>query len=134
MEGLRVIGPGERKPDVTSGALLREAAISGQMVGAEKLWVGWAELGPGLVSGVHHHGEAESAIFIVSGNARFHGGADLDEVHDAGPGDFIWVPPHFVHVELNRSDTEPVRMIVARSTQEGIVVNVPAPEGWTHHG
>ncbi len=131
MEGLRVIGPGERKPDAGSGAMVREAAVSGGVVGAQKLWFGWAELGPGLVSGVHHHGEAESAIYIVSGRARFYSGEALDEVQEAGPGDFVWVPPHLVHVEVNVSDFEPVRTVVARSTQEAIVVNVAGPAGWS---
>ncbi|MFN2557905.1 MAG: cupin domain-containing protein [Nitriliruptorales bacterium] len=131
MGGLRVISPGERKADVASGVMLRQAGISGALVGAEKLWLGWVELGPGLVSGVHHHGESESAIFVVSGRVRFHSGEGLDDVHEAGAGDFVWVPPHLVHVEVNISDTEPVLMVVARSTQEAIVVNVPTPDGWS---
>lgn len=131
MGGLRVIGPRERKADAVSGAMVREAAISGGLVGAEKLWVGFVELGPGLVSEVHHHGESESAIFVVSGRARFYSGEDLDEVHEAGAGDFVWVPPNLVHVEVNVSEVEPVHMVVARSTQEAIVVNLAAPPGWS---
>ncbi|MDQ4131021.1 MAG: cupin domain-containing protein [Actinomycetota bacterium] len=131
MEKLRVIGPGARRADVASGVMLRQAAISGGLVGAEKLWMGWVELGPGLVSGVHHHGDSESGIFVVSGRARFCSGEALDEVHEAGAGDFVWVPPHLVHVEVNMSTIEPVLMVVARSTQEAIVVDVPAPAGWS---
>lgn len=131
MGGLRVIGPGERKADAASGAMLRQAAISGGLVGAEKLWMGWVELGPGLVSGVHHHGDSESAIFVVSGRARFYSGGSLDEVHEAGAGDFVWVPPHLVHVEVNMSEVEPVLMVVSRSTQEAITVEVPTPAGWS---
>ncbi|MGH2733002.1 MAG: cupin domain-containing protein [Actinomycetota bacterium] len=131
MTGFRVIRPLDRIPDAASGTMRREAAISQGSVGARKLWFGYVELGPGLVSAVHHHGESESAIFLISGLARFCAGEGLEEVHDAGPGDFVWVPPHLIHVEMNRSATEPVRMVVARSTQEAIVVNLPAPAGWT---
>jgi uncharacterized RmlC-like cupin family protein len=109
----------------------REAAVSHALVGAGKLWFGYVELGPGAVSAVHHHGESESAIYVISGRARFFAGPALAETHDAGAGDFVWVPPHEVHVEANRSDDEPVRMAVARSTQEAIVVNLPTPEGWS---
>ncbi|HMC08311.1 MAG TPA: cupin domain-containing protein [Actinomycetota bacterium] len=131
MTGFRVIRPQDRRPDTASGAMRREAAISNMLVGAGKLWFGYVELAPGAVSAVHHHGESESAIYVISGQARFWTGPDLSEPHDAEAGDFVWVPPHEVHVETNRSDTEPVRMVVARSTQEAIVVNLPAPEGWS---
>ncbi|MEA2639514.1 MAG: hypothetical protein QOF51_908 [Chloroflexota bacterium] len=127
---LRVIKPTDRLPDVASGAMIREAAIAQRLVGAEKLWLGYVELGPGLVSAVHHHGEAESGIYIIAGIARFYGGDDLREVWEAGPGDFVWVPPHLVHVEMNTQDHEPVKMVVARSTQDTLIFNLPDPPGW----
>ena len=130
MSGFRVIRPSDRLPDTASGAMRREAAVSNVLVGAGALWFGYVELAPGAVSAVHHHGESESAIYVISGSARFWSGADLSESHDAEAGDFVWVPPHEVHVEANRSTTEPVRMAVARSTQTAIVVNLPNPEGW----
>ena len=128
---LRVIKPDQRVEDLASGAMVREAAIAGATTGAERLWVGYVELPPGSQSAVHHHGVAESAIYLISGQARFISGESLNEIQEAEPGDFVWVGPHEVHVELNRSDTEPVRMVVARSTQEGIVVNIDPPPGWT---
>lgn len=110
--------------------MLREAAIAQNTVGAQKIWLGYVELGPGLVSAVHHHGEAESGIYIISGQARFYSGGQLDQAHDARAGDFVWVPPHLVHVEMNVSQTEPVRMVVARSSQESLTFNLPTPAGW----
>lgn len=129
--GLRVVRPPDRAVDVASGAMRREAAVSEELVGAERLWVGYVELDGGMVSAVHHHGEAESVIYLISGDARFFSGSSLEHVHDAHAGDFVWVPPHIVHVEMNASPTEPVRTVVARSTQETLVFNVPAPEGWS---
>ena len=122
--GVRVVRPADRMPDVGSGAMAREAAISNRVTGAEKIWVGYVELPPGMRSSKHHHGEAESAIYVVSGQARFLTGPNGEEAHDAGPGDFVWVPPHEHHVEMNLSNTEPVKMIVSRSTQETLVFNV----------
>ena len=110
--------------------MLREAAIAQSTVGAQKIWLGYVELGAGLVSAVHHHGEAESGIYIISGDARFFTGADLEEAHEAHAGDFVWVPPHMVHVEMNTSASEPVRMVVARSTQAALTFNLPTPAGW----
>lgn len=130
VSGLRVIKPAERTDDVASGAMVRAAAVSMSTVGAEKLWVGYVELGPGQSSAVHHHGEAESVIYVISGRGRLFSGDQLQETHDAEPGDFVWVPPHALHVEMNLSRTEPVRMVVARSTQEALVFNVAPPDGW----
>ena len=127
---LRVIKAGDRCPDQASGAMLREAAIAQSTVGAQKIWLGFVELGPGLVSSVHHHGEAESGLYIISGHARFYSGDQLDHPLDAHAGDFVWVPPHLVHVEQNVSQSEPVRMVVARSTQDALVFNLPTPDGW----
>src|SRR5438552_17227372 len=115
---LRVITSGDRCPDQASGAMLREAAIADSTVGAQKIWLGYVELGPGLVSAVHHHGEAESGIYIISGDARFFTGDQLDQAHEAHAGDFVWVPPQVVHVEMNTNAYEPVRKVVERSTQD----------------
>lgn len=124
---LRVVTPADRTPDTASGAMLRQAAISAATTGSEVLWVGHVELAPGMRSAHHHHGESESAIYIISGNARFLTGDNLEISHDAHAGDFVWVPPHVRHVEMNLSDDEPVVMVVARSTQEAMVVNLPDP-------
>ena len=130
---LRVISAAERVPDVASGAMRREAAVAQHTVGSEKIWLGYVELAPGCTSAVHHHGEAESGIYIIAGQARFFTGPDLEQAHDAAAGDFVWVPPQVVHVEHNRSQTEPVRMVVARSTQANLTFNLPTPDGWHAH-
>src|SRR5438093_6367133 len=127
MAEVRVIRPADRAAEVSSGSMKREAAISLALTGAQRIWTGYAELPPGLVSGAHHHGEAESSIYMISGHARFVTGSGT---FDAGPGDFVFVPPHAVHVEANTSDTETVRMVVSRTTQETLVFNVDMPEGW----
>jgi uncharacterized RmlC-like cupin family protein len=121
---LTVIRKADRKPDVASGAMVREAAISRGVVGAERIWVGYVELAPGLSSAPHHHGDCESAIYIVSGEARFRTGERYETIQLAKPGEFVWVPPHLPHIEENVSESEPVRMVVSRSTQETLVFNL----------
>ena len=125
-----MIRPGDRVADVASGPMLREAAVSGSTVGAQGLWMGFVRLEPGLMSSVHHHADAESGIYLISGRARFYGGEGLRDVLNAEAGDFIWVPPHAVHAEQNPFD-QPAIAVVARSTQEGPVVDVEPPEGWS---
>jgi uncharacterized RmlC-like cupin family protein len=127
---LRVIRPDDYVPEAASGAMLRQAAVSRGTVGARKIWVGYVELGPGLRSAMHHHGECESVIYVISGAALFYTGEGLERREEAGAGDIVWVPPQVVHLEMNASRTEAVRMVVARSTQETLVFKLPTPEGF----
>lgn len=127
---VRVVGPDER--DTRTGqtpGLQRFEAISNRLTGSQDLWMGYAVLEPGGKTGVHHHGASETAIYILSGVTRWWVGDRLDDVREARAGDFVFIPPGIVHWEQNASDTEPVEMVVARSTQEAIVVAV---EGHPH--
>ena len=112
-----------------TGGMLRSAAISGDLVGARELWMGRTVVLPGTSSGDHHHGGSETGIYVVSGHQVF---VFRDRERGAlvrletSPGDYVWVPPHVPHREENPSpDTEAV-VVIARSTQEAIVVNVPS--------
>jgi len=112
-----------------TGGMIRAAAISGDLVGARSLWMGRTVVLPGTSSGDHHHGESETGIYVVSGHPVFvfrdPQSGSLVRLETA-PGDYVWVPPHVPHREENPSvDTEAV-VVITRSTQEAIVVNVPA--------
>jgi uncharacterized RmlC-like cupin family protein len=126
--GLRLIKPGDLSGATaqTSG-MIRSAAISGELTGAASLWMGRTELPPGVNSGDHHHGESETGIYVVAGRPVFvfrdpASGADVRL--EAQPGDYIWVPPWVPHREENPSADETAVIVLARSTQEAIVVNV----------
>ncbi|MQA94920.1 MAG: cupin domain-containing protein [Streptosporangiales bacterium] len=110
----------------TSG-MRRFEAISGKTVGSERLWMGRTHVGPTVNSGDHHHGEAETAIYIVSGHPVFVFAEGQEEVRvETEPGDYIFVPPFVPHREENPSPDEEAVVVIARSTQEGIVVNLPS--------
>jgi uncharacterized RmlC-like cupin family protein len=51
-------------------------------------------------------------------------GEKLEFVAEAGPGDFIFVPPYVPHQEINANRNEPLACVVVRSDQEPIVVNL----------
>jgi uncharacterized RmlC-like cupin family protein len=132
---LRLVRAGERDHGAAQTAgMQREAGIAATTCGAENLWMGYVTLAPGVESGAHHHGDNESGIYVISGRARFRFGPNLGKSAEAGPGDFIHVPPHVVHIETNLSSTEPVLMIVARDHQEGVVVNVESDPSETEVG
>src|SRR5262245_60391343 len=61
---------------------------------------------------------------LVAGRARMHWGEHLEFTAEAGPGDFIYVPPFVPHQEINPSPGEMLSCVVARSGQEPIVVNL----------
>jgi uncharacterized RmlC-like cupin family protein len=112
-----------------TGGMVRSAAISGDLVGASGLWMGRTVVLPGTSSGDHHHGSSETGIYVVSGHPVFVFRDPASGVLtrlESSPGDYVWVPPHVPHREENPSpDTEAV-VVIARSTQEAIVVNVPS--------
>lgn len=122
---VRVVRPEDRDSGTAQSAgIQRFAGVSAALTGAEHLWMGYAVLPAGGRTAVHHHGDSETAIFVISGVGRWWIGDRLDEKQEARAGDFVFVPPGVVHWEENASETEPVEMIVARSTQEAIVVNI----------
>lgn len=113
----------------TSG-MVRKAAISGATVGSRALWMGQTHVRPGVASANHHHGESETAIFVVSGTPCFvfldlEGEEPVETRIETKPGDYVFVPPYVPHREENPDlDAEAV-VVIARSTQEAIVVNLP---------
>ena len=128
MSQLRLIRAGQLSGDTaqTSG-MIRSAAISGPLTGSQSIWMGTTVLPPGISSGDHHHGASETGIYVVSGRPVFvfrdpvSGGLTRLET---APGDFVWVPPHVPHREENPSPDSEAVVVIARSTQEAIVVNV----------
>ena len=110
--------------------MTRAAAITHARTGAEKLWAGTVVVDPNARTGPHHHGELETVLYIVRGRARFRWGERLEFVDEAGPGDFVFVPPYVPHQEMNANNLEPVEAVVVRSGQEPIVVNleIESPE------
>src|SRR5262249_48922376 len=85
---------GTRSTDAaqTSG-MARYEAISAKSVGSEKLWMGETHVAPSTSSADHHHGEAETAIYVVSGRPRFVFLEDgVEKVLQTSPGDYVFVP------------------------------------------
>ncbi|MEO9222089.1 MAG: cupin domain-containing protein [Mycobacteriaceae bacterium] len=108
----------------TSG-MTRLEAISGATVGSSKVWMGQTHVAPVTSSGDHHHGDTETAIYVVSGHPVFVFAENGAEVRlETGPGDYVFVPPFTPHREENPHELEAV-VVIARSSQEAVVVNLP---------
>jgi uncharacterized RmlC-like cupin family protein len=123
--GVRIVGEDQLDSGTPqTPGMHRKAAVSRASAGAEKIWAGTVTIHPGAKTGPHHHGELESVIYVLRGRAMMRWGDRLEFASQAGPGDFIFVPPHVPHQELNASPDEPLECIVVRSDQEPIVVNL----------
>lgn len=123
--GVKIVRAGQLDSNTPqTPGMERAAAITQARTGASKLWAGTVNIHANAKTGAHHHGELESVIYVVSGRARMRWGDRLEFSAEAGPGDFIYVPPFVPHQEINASRDEPLSCVVVRSGQEPVVVNL----------
>jgi uncharacterized RmlC-like cupin family protein len=133
-DGVRVVCARELDSNTPqTPGMQRRAAVTTKRAGATKLWAGTVTIEPKARTGAHHHGDLESVIYVVSGSARLRWGERLEYVAEAQAGDFIYVPPYVPHQEINASDDLQLHCVLARSGQQGLVINldidpVQAPE------
>jgi uncharacterized RmlC-like cupin family protein len=124
-DGVRVIPGHSLDPNTAqTPGMDRKAAINAARVGAQKIWAGTVSIHANARTGAHHHGELESVIYVVRGKARMRWGEHLEFTAEAGPGDFIFVPPFVPHQEINASRDETLECVVIRSDNEAVVVNL----------
>src|SRR3954462_13105605 len=124
-DGVRVIKGGELDSNVpqTKG-MSRAAAVNFARAGAKKIWAGTVKIHANAKTGAHHHGALESVIYVIKGRARMRWGKALEYIAEAGPGDFIFVPPYVPHQEINASTDETLECVLVRSDNDAVVVNL----------
>src|SRR5579884_294162 len=102
----------------------RVAAVSDELAGSKGLWAGITVVAPNVASGIHHHGETETIIYVVSGHAKMRWGDKMQFEQDVEAGDFIYVPPFVPHQEINTSPDTPSQWVIVRNSQKPVVVNL----------
>jgi uncharacterized RmlC-like cupin family protein len=107
-----------------SGGAVRVSGVSRQHTPATKIWFGKVSNEPGFRSLPHHHGEAETGGYVLHGRGRIYFGENYSEWVDMEEGDFVFVPPHMPHVEVNLSPDDDLVWLTTR-TPENIVINLP---------
>ncbi len=124
-QGVKVI-PGDSLDANTpqTPGMERAAAINFARAGAKKIWAGTVKIHANAKTGAHHHGALESVIYVLRGRARMRWGERLEFTAEAGPGDFIFVPPYVPHQEINASADETLECVLVRSDNEAVVVNL----------
>jgi uncharacterized RmlC-like cupin family protein len=133
------IGPLDRQTTIGQHpGMERSIAISRSTVGSDCLYSSIVSTAPGERTRIHHHGDCETSIYILSGAARYTWGpGGLEEGMDAAAGDFIYIPAGEIHVEANASPDEPLVVLLTRNCPDSQVfyldggpdgaADVPAP-------
>ncbi len=124
--GVRVIPAGSLDTNTPqTPGMNRAAAVTNARTGAQKLWAGTVKIHANAKTGAHHHGHLESVIYVVKGKARMRWGDKLQFTAEAGPGDFIYVPPYVPHQEINALEDEELECVLMRSDDSAVAVNIP---------
>ena len=123
-----VIKKGQEAHDTPqSGGLSIVTGVGKHNTPATRIWTGRTANKPGTRSLPHHHGEAETGAYVLSGRARLFFGSGFAEHIDLAEGDYLFVPAHDHHIEANMSTTEELVWLVSRSPGD-IVENLPDVE------
>ncbi len=122
-----VSGAGSPGETAQTPGMERRAGVSRESAGASKVWLGFVTARPNSWGPPHHHREAETASYVLSGRTRVYFGENFAEFVEVGPGEFLFVPAQIVHIEANPYD-EPCVAVVSRSPDNIVVpVDVVVP-------
>src|SRR5260370_262994 len=123
--GVKIVRAGELDSNTPqTPGMTRAAAITHARTGATKLWAGTVLVQPNAKTGPHHHGELETVLYVVRGRARMRWGDRLEFTDEAGPGDFIYVPPYVPHQDINARPHHPCDAVWVRSSPQPVVANL----------
>lgn len=106
-------GDGDEHTTQTHNAR-RVTGIGAENSPADGFWVGKVFTGPGEVSGAHHHGDSQTAGYVLKGTAFIRYGERYESVVYLQEGDFLYVPPNMPHIEGNASATEELVWLTTR--------------------
>lgn len=124
LNGVKIVRGNNLDPNTPqTPGMSRAAAITHAATGASRLWAGTVTVNPNAKTGPHHHGELETVLYVIRGRARMRWGDQLEFTAEAGPGDFIYVPPFVPHQEIN-AGSDVCEAVVVRSGQDPIVINL----------
>jgi uncharacterized RmlC-like cupin family protein len=128
---ISVVHPAELSSEtLQTPGVLRASAIAATHGIVSSLWAGMFVVEPSAKTGIHHHGEQDTVVYVLEGEACVRWGNFGERSVTVVAGDFLHVPHWLPHQELNPSTEHPFLWVVVRSTPEPIVVNLP-DDFWT---
>src|ERR1700741_4586104 len=114
--------------------LRREVAFDSHNPDAKVLGAFLSTVLPGAATGAHHHGDQETILYVLEGTSRYRWGDRLQHVIEAGPGDFVFIPAHTVHQEINASTERPTVWGVPRPEPDPTLANLPELDKFAEPG
>jgi uncharacterized RmlC-like cupin family protein len=118
---VRLIPASDRSESDPTPGMIREQAIR-----TDGMWAGYVRTEAHATSGWHHHGDHDTAIYVLNGTLRLESGPGGRDLVEAQPGDFVHVPKGVVHRESNPDDTES-QIVVVRAGSGPPTINVDGP-------
>lgn len=105
-----------------------EPGVSGPMSGSHGLRLHLVMIPPGTRCQPHFHADAESAIYVVSGEADVWHGAGLAKRSMVRAGDFVYIPPGTPHLTVNRGEVTSIAVMAgADPADQGALVVIELP-------
>lgn len=98
--------------------MIRQHAIA-----VDGMWAGLVRTRPRTATRWHHHGAYETSIYVASGRIVMESDPAGGAFIEAGPGDFLHVPPGAIQREAN-PDPEERQIVVVRAGHSPAVINV----------
>jgi uncharacterized RmlC-like cupin family protein len=100
-------------------------AVSAEGVGSRAIHMQLLEIPPGERAKAHKHAAHETAIHVLAGVSGCFWGDKLEHHAIAGAGDFVYIAADVPHLPYNRSDSEAVIAVIARTDpneQESVIL------------
>lgn len=104
-----------------------EFGVTEATVGSKNLFMTVQRVPPRARSEPHSHANCETADYVISGRIRVVYGPRLENVLEAGSGEFVYVPANEPHYVENPSATEWVEVVLCRNASTEIVVDYQPP-------
>lgn len=123
-QSIHTVGPDQRKtlPGPADLPFVRQEMFSDGHV-----WMGIVTTEPQSASPWHHHGEYETYVYMLEGEATLEFGAGgAERLHATADGSLHIIPPGLAHREIN-TGTEANRMFVIRIGEGPAVVPLDGP-------
>ncbi len=101
--------------------LVREFGVSAATSGTQHLSMAFGMV-PARSKSKRHYHPFETAVYMVSGQARAYFGANDEQAVDMAPGDFLYIPAYMIHSTENTGDT-PVEYVLSRAAPEDLSIS-----------